>query len=187
MELFKPEYAGNYYSQILSQCENAIEAMKKLQDIFNPQHSKEKFVGNTEVFMLASSFVASVTNIDKVFNNNSNQFARERSNYLKSTFEGIFSKLPSRTIRNSIEHFDERIDNHVVQTTSFIDQNVVMVPNDVKEAEKVFSIPGVPIFRHLVYVSSTKEFYLQLLGEEMNLTEVDSIVREIKMKCEELI
>ncbi|KGI85382.1 hypothetical protein JY98_03725 [Exiguobacterium mexicanum] len=196
MEKFKAEYAPRYYLQIKSQCEFAIEALRQLQSLFNSKEKDFNFASHTEVFMLATSFLSSVANVDKIFTNSNprknHDFVRERTDFLKSAFEGLYDRLPSKNIRNAIEHFDEKIDDHVATADYFIDQTYATMPAEVKESMGVFNIPStvrpnVPVFRHFIYVPSTKEIYIQMLGEEMNLTEVELTIRSIKIRCDQLL
>lgn len=186
MKLFKHEYAQPYYLQIISQCDHAIEAMQELHIIFLPNESGRESATYSEVFMLVSSFLNSVNNIHKTFYNNKTPFSKERSKFLRSAFGDIHKELPSRNIRNSIEHFDEKLDEHVVKYSNFIDQNVSITNEKMKDNTGIVTYPPTPYFRHLNYVKSSQEFYIQLLGKEMNMSKVELIIREIKVKSEEL-
>lgn len=187
MKDFKEDYIHPYLSQIDTQCDYAIESMKKLNSLFDNPNA-DNFVSSSEVYLFVTSFITAVANIDKIFNNPNLKkvnFITERKTFLQSKFDQLHLELPSRKIRNSIEHFDERIDSHVTNSSIFIDHNLDIVPKYSLHTN-AFQTNENKIFRHLIYVTSTKEFYLRMLGKEMNLTNVELTIRKIKVKCNEL-
>ena len=187
MRDFKEVHIHPYLSQIDTQCDYAIESMKKLNSLFDKPNN-DRFVSSSEVYLFVTSFITAVANIDKIFNNpniKNKKFITERKAFLQSKFDQLHLELPSNKIRNSIEHFDERIDSHVRKSTIFIDHNLDIV-QEYSLHTNAFQTNENKIFRHLIYVTSTKEIYLRMLGKEMNLTEVELTIRKIKDKCHEI-
>ncbi len=85
-------------------------------------------------------------------------FRKERGEHLKEIFNGVsVEKILNRELRDSIEHFDERLDNLVHSVSNKVEKKQQNLAHNMVFSDKEVITPfPIPI---RVYISSEKVFY----------------------------
>lgn len=191
---FTERHSFTYLSQIERQCNYAFAALKLMNSKLDDENTNKSFDLNTELYFLATNFIISVANIDKLVlgsgtnsrrSESQNQFTKERVIFLKAHFDTLIKKLPNRYIRNSLEHFDERLDDAVLKKTNLVDHNIIIVDN-YADHKRMFVIPNATVLRELIIVRTSRKFYFKFSKKEICLNDVELVLKEIKDKCSEL-
>lgn len=111
------------------------------------------------------------------------EFRKKRGDRLKGIFNGINVKIMlDRTLRNSIEHFDERLDNLVRKVSKSASKKVHFLSHNMVLSDKAVMNPfPTPIS---VYVSSGKIFYN--MAWTFNIGEIYDVSKLMLQKMETL-
>jgi hypothetical protein len=139
-----------YIQEAIAQAEYALMAYNGYETALLASNTKL-------VFYHLHHFVLHVTNIDKLLFPKANNF---RSEILKSIQDKIQVEFSSiRSLRNSLEHFDERLDKYIKNYSgqAFFDCNIVTGTKGFPEKDFLRAIDG-----------NTYKFY----GEDFDLTEI---------------
>lgn len=183
-----------YLYQIEQQCNYAFEALKLMNLKLDNENLNPKINLSTEMYFLATNFVISVANIHKLIvgtghnrkrSVSQNEFTKKRILSLKVHFDTLVKKLPNRSIRNSLEHFDERLDDAIMSPSTLIDHNILIV-NNYDDHKDLIVAPNVIILRQLIVVRTSRKFYFEFSDDKICLNDIELILREIVSKCQEL-
>lgn len=183
-----------YLYQIEQQCNYAFEALKLMNLKLDNENLNPKNNLSTEMYFLATNFVISVANIHKLIvgtghnrkrSVSQNEFTKKRILSLKVHFDALVKKLPNRSIRNSLEHFDERLDDAIMSPATLFDHNILIV-NNYDDHKDLIVAPNAITLRQLIVVRTSRKFYFEFSNDKICLNDIELILREIVSKCQEL-
>jgi hypothetical protein len=156
MEDFQQVFLG----EIEWQSAIALEAMSRLrQSITTPDLS----------FFYIQAFLVAAANVSKLLWTTANATRGDELRKLLNVTDD--SPIASKTLRNHFEHFDERIERWVKQSTrhNFIDRNVFSGGRGIVGAEEI------DILRNLNSATLTITFW----GETYNLPQVEEALKKV--------
>lgn len=154
-----------YLHEIVRQCEIALRSDQQLREALYMDD-------RLGVWQSIQSFLAATANLSKLLTTPKSALVSERGDVLR----GLLAVAPSspvlaRTMRNHVEHFDERLD-----TWAATDQHRRIV-TDVIGPEQSISVDGAPVRYHRRYDPSSHTFHF--LDDSIDLRSTCTEVRRI--------
>lgn len=175
------EYSRYYIREVRCQCDAALLAFTEMANVLKkqPQPPSASFL----TFFYVHAFLAHLGNISKLFfpacrkRKNAKEYAKlaaKRAEFLRDTFNvGEQCPLSERKVRDSFEHFDERLDVYLDKATPPLYMDMNLTPRcGIRIGGKV----PTDAFRHLD--PGTLELSFQ--GDSVKLVERFEEIRRIR-------
>ncbi|MEE9384559.1 MAG: hypothetical protein V3V08_14235 [Nannocystaceae bacterium] len=161
-----------YVSEIVNQCEGAIAAVERMNTALASKERAVVFFQHAQAFILHAGAVSRVFWPPRIRNAARWKTARSRGEHFRHQF-GISSPhiLEDRSLRNHIEHFDERLDEWASSLTS----RGILVDLNLMPLAAIGGISPKNIFRQ--YDPQAKIFYFQ--GKAFDIQPMAAAISEV--------
>ena len=144
----RPEFENLIYLQeVKTQCSSVLFALeqfnKRLQEFTQPGKLEDRNTPSSEVFRALHSILTHAANVSRLLfpNRKRDEYAQQRGKKLRDVL-GVDDDSPiaDRSLRNHLEHYDERLDQWA-QSSQY--EMVPLVREVRRILEKAKEVPGV--------------------------------------------
>lgn len=168
--------ADAYVREIVNQEAIAADALARLYLLLeSPPRSTHSIFGAAQAIMTAAAQMSKLfwADLDSRWTEERREFAKSRAKYLRRALKPD-ELLSMRKVRNSIEHFDSRLDDLLIATPDINIADLNVAP------EGAIRIGGV-FLRHL----DNENLTLKVLDVEANLIEVMTAMNGVAERAEQ--
>lgn len=170
-----PHIEHAYVSELLNQCQAALAAVQRMDAAMQAAEART-FFQHAQAFVVHAAALSRLLWPPRIRDQPRHDLAQRRGSHLRQQFQiGSGHPLEDRSLRNHVEHFDERLDDWASSSTSFslLDLNIMPV-NAVSGA--------VPTDNFRQYDPQTFTFYFR--GDAFELPPIVCSVDQLAQQAE---